>query len=103
MGAGAMGQAETFASIPSSAANDPADAPDNAPERAPDNVPEPAPESIPETAVRSPDRPRMVRREHLVRAFAGVAANVPLILVAAPAGYGKTTALSQWAREANGD
>jgi LuxR family transcriptional regulator, maltose regulon positive regulatory protein len=38
------------------------------------------------------DRPRLVRR--LVRS-----ANVPLVLLVAPAGYGKTTLLSQWAEQ----
>ncbi len=41
----------------------------------------------------------MVRRDRLVRALTAVADNVPLVLLAAPSGYGKTTALSQWAVE----
>jgi LuxR family transcriptional regulator, maltose regulon positive regulatory protein len=47
------------------------------------------------------DRPRMVRRDRLLRAFNGVAEDMPLVLLVAPSGYGKTTALSQWAGEEN--
>jgi LuxR family maltose regulon positive regulatory protein len=45
------------------------------------------------------DRPRMVRRERLLRTFTAVADTVPLVLLVAPSGYGKTTALGQWAGE----
>src|SRR4051812_23629736 len=45
------------------------------------------------------DRPRMVHRDRLLRAFTAVADNVPLVLLVAPSGYGKSTALSQWAGE----
>jgi LuxR family maltose regulon positive regulatory protein len=51
------------------------------------------------TISRPVDRPRMVLREGLLRAFTAVADNVPLVLLVAPSGYGKTTALSQWAAE----
>jgi LuxR family transcriptional regulator, maltose regulon positive regulatory protein len=39
-----------------------------------------------------------VPRDGLVRRLAAVSDDIPLIVVVAPAGYGKTTALSQWAR-----
>jgi LuxR family maltose regulon positive regulatory protein len=55
--------------------------------------------SVPSKVVRPLDRPRLVRRDHLLRAFAAVDDDVPLVLLVAPSGYGKTTALSQWARE----
>src|SRR4051812_23751111 len=41
-------------------------------------------------------RPGLVPRERLVARLAGVR-DVPLVLLVAPAGYGKTTALGQWA------
>ena len=40
-----------------------------------------------------------MRRDRLLRAFAAVEDQVPLVLLVAPAGYGKTTALSHWAGE----
>ena len=40
-----------------------------------------------------------MRRDRLLRAFAAVEDQVPLVLLVAPAGYGKTTALSQWVGE----
>jgi LuxR family maltose regulon positive regulatory protein len=43
-------------------------------------------------------RPGLVARARLARRLAG-AAEVPLALVVAPAGYGKTTALSEWAEQ----
>jgi LuxR family transcriptional regulator, maltose regulon positive regulatory protein len=39
----------------------------------------------------------MVRRSRLLARLAAVPADVPLIILSAAAGYGKTTALSQWA------
>ena len=55
--------------------------------------------TMPSKIARPLDRPRMIRRDRLLRAFTAVADNVPLVLLVAPSGYGKTTALSQWARE----
>jgi len=51
----------------------------------------------PTTAERPPERRRMVRRNKLLARLDAVAGQVPLIVLAAPAGYGKTTALRQWA------
>ena len=45
---------------------------------------------------RAPSSPRLVVRERLLRRLLG-ARDVPVALLVAPAGYGKTTALSQWA------
>jgi len=50
----------------------------------------------PKTAERPPERRRMVRRNKLLARLDAVAGQVPLIVLAAPAGYGKTTALRQW-------
>ena len=58
--------------------------------------------TVPSTVVRVLDRPGVVRRDRLLRAFAAVGDNVPLMLVVAPSGYGKSTALSQWAGEDGG-
>ena len=44
-------------------------------------------------------RDGLIARTRLVEAFAATPERVCLILVTAPAGYGKTTALSQWAAE----
>jgi LuxR family maltose regulon positive regulatory protein len=52
---------------------------------------------MPVGAFRSIARRGVVRRERLVRQFAAVPDEVPLIMVIAGAGYGKTTALGQWA------
>jgi len=41
----------------------------------------------------------MVHRERLLQAFAAIADDVPLVLLVAPSGYGKTTVLSQWTAE----
>lgn len=43
----------------------------------------------------APFRPALVRRERLVRRLLD-AQDVPVVLIVAPAGYGKTTVLSQW-------
>jgi len=43
-------------------------------------------------------RKAMVRRPRLVRALR-MAREVPLAVLVAPAGYGKTTLLAEWARE----
>jgi LuxR family transcriptional regulator, maltose regulon positive regulatory protein len=43
-------------------------------------------------------RPGLVARARLVRRLAG-AGDVPLVLAVAPPGYGKTTALSEWAEQ----
>src|SRR5690348_7977690 len=48
------------------------------------------------------ERRGMVRRTRLVARLDSVPADVPLILLCAPAGYGKTTALSQWAARGDG-
>ena len=40
-----------------------------------------------------------VRRDRLVRTLGAVAPEIPLVLLVAPPGYGKTTALQQWAAE----
>jgi LuxR family maltose regulon positive regulatory protein len=40
-----------------------------------------------------------IRRDRVVRTLGAVAAEVPLVLLVAPPGYGKTTALQQWAAE----
>jgi LuxR family maltose regulon positive regulatory protein len=44
-------------------------------------------------------RRRPVRRDAVVQRLAAVAYETPLVLLLAPAGYGKTTLLSQWADE----
>jgi LuxR family maltose regulon positive regulatory protein len=49
--------------------------------------------------IRPVNRDRHVRRDRLLSAFAAVEDHVPLVVVVAPSGYGKTTALSQWAGE----
>src|SRR4051794_6611216 len=49
------------------------------------------------------DRPGLVRRSRLVRALEAVADDVPLVLIVAPPGSGKTIALSQWAAEDSRD
>jgi LuxR family maltose regulon positive regulatory protein len=54
---------------------------------------------VPVGASRSTARPGVVRRDRLVREFAAVPDDVPLILVVAGAGFGKTTALGQWAAD----
>src|SRR3954468_825527 len=43
-------------------------------------------------------RPGLVARERLVARLCG-ARDVPLVLVVAPAGYGKTTVLAEWAEQ----
>jgi LuxR family maltose regulon positive regulatory protein len=45
---------------------------------------------------RAPSTPRLVGRERLLRRLLG-ARDVPVALLVAPAGYGKSTTLSQWA------
>jgi LuxR family maltose regulon positive regulatory protein len=42
-------------------------------------------------------RPRTIRRNALLNDLATTADDIPLVLLTAPAGYGKTTVLSQWA------
>src|SRR5690242_13153730 len=42
-------------------------------------------------------RPDLVPRDRLLGAFTAAARDVPLLQLVAPAGYGKTTALRQWA------
>src|SRR4249919_706796 len=55
-----------------------------------------------EARTRTPlTRLRTVRRHGLIGRLAAVSSDVPLILVVAPPGYGKTTALSQWARDSD--
>jgi LuxR family maltose regulon positive regulatory protein len=44
-----------------------------------------------------PARPWLVRREKLLRRLVTLDPDVPLVLLVAPAGYGKTTVLAQWA------
>jgi ATP/maltotriose-dependent transcriptional regulator MalT len=48
------------------------------------------------------DRRGLVERTELLGRLAGVGGHVSLVLLAAPAGYGKTTVLSQWAAAAGG-
>jgi LuxR family maltose regulon positive regulatory protein len=45
----------------------------------------------------TPERRGMVRRSQLLARLDAVAGRAPVIVLAAPAGYGKTTALRQWA------
>ncbi len=49
------------------------------------------------TVLVPPRRPALVRRERLLRELADLADDVPLALFVAPAGFGKTTLLNQWA------
>ena len=44
-------------------------------------------------------RPAMVRRERLLRELSDLADDILLVLVVAPAGFGKTTLLGQWAED----
>ena len=44
-------------------------------------------------------RDGLIARTRLLQALAAIPERISLILVTAPAGYGKTTALSQWAAE----
>jgi LuxR family maltose regulon positive regulatory protein len=64
------------------------------------------PGSLAQSPVVAPDRlgaapasaaPRMVVRERLIRALTQTS-DVPVVLILAPVGYGKTTLLTQWAR-----
>src|SRR5689334_5419226 len=48
---------------------------------------------------RPPYGPSPARRDGLLRDLAAVADDVPLVLLVAPAGYGKTMLLRQWADE----
>src|SRR5436309_6541993 len=41
---------------------------------------------------------RWIRRTELVRRLSSLSDEVPLVLVVAPPGYGKTTAVRQWAQ-----
>src|SRR5687768_4116719 len=51
------------------------------------------------TKLRIPPQPhRAVRRTRLIEALEGGVLHYKLTLVSAPAGYGKTTLLAQWAR-----
>ncbi len=43
-------------------------------------------------------RPADIVRHEVLARFAAIGADVPLVLVIAPGGYGKTTALSQWVK-----
>src|SRR5215211_8656129 len=53
-----------------------------------------------EAKVRRPaDREGLIPRSRLLEALAATPERISLILVTAPAGYGKTTLLSQWAAE----
>jgi LuxR family maltose regulon positive regulatory protein len=49
------------------------------------------------TAMRPPVRAPALVRQALVRRLTEVGDDIPLIMMVAPAGYGKTTALGQWA------
>jgi len=64
-----------------------------------DTASAPAVPTLPSRIVRPVDRPRLVRRDGVLRALSAVDDDVPLVLIIAPSGYGKTTALSQWAAE----
>src|SRR4051812_43644315 len=50
------------------------------------------------TPARAPFRPGLVARERLVARLAA-ARHAPLVLLVAPAGYGKTTTLAEWAEQ----
>src|SRR2546430_1008708 len=53
---------------------------------------------IPEATIQPPLlRTALVQRARLLDRLAAVPDDVPLVLLTAPAGYGKTTLLSQWA------
>jgi len=53
-----------------------------------------------EAKVRRPvDREGLIPRSRLLEGLAATPERISLVLVTAPAGYGKTTVLSQWARE----
>src|SRR3954471_8560904 len=54
-----------------------------------------APAAVP---ARAPFRPGLVLRERLVARLAA-ARDAPLVLMVAPAGYGKTTTLAEWAEQ----
>src|SRR5881275_1312185 len=65
------------------------------------SAPVPRAPSAPDSQRRMPPfRPGLVSRERLVRRLLH-AASVPLVLAVAPAGYGKTTALIEWAERDN--
>jgi len=56
--------------------------------------------AVPAIGIRRPETRRAaVVRQDLLAGLTAVGDDVPLILVVAPPGYGKTTALSQWVRE----
>jgi LuxR family transcriptional regulator, maltose regulon positive regulatory protein len=74
------------------------DAPDR---RRPARAVAAAPDAAPAVGLRTPRprfRPGLVARERLVARLRD-AGDVPLVLVVAPAGYGKTTALAEWAEQ----
>src|SRR4051794_12344594 len=57
-----------------------------------------APSASAGVPARAPFRPGLVRRERLVARLAA-ARDAPLVLMVAPAGYGKTTTLAEWAEQ----
>jgi LuxR family transcriptional regulator, maltose regulon positive regulatory protein len=58
--------------------------------------PEPFTNGTPKT-FRPSRRPELTSRNRILADLAGIADDVPLIVMVAPPGYGKTTVLSQWA------
>jgi LuxR family transcriptional regulator, maltose regulon positive regulatory protein len=60
-----------------------------------------APEVTTASTIRNPpaERLRPIRRDRLVHSLTGIPADVPLVLLVAPPGYGKTIAVTQWAAQ----
>src|SRR3954449_6623683 len=65
---------------------------------APSRGPQGAPGAPAGAPPRPPFRPGLVLRERLVKRLAA-GRDAPLVLMVAPAGYGKTTTLAEWAEQ----